>query len=89
MPESIQNRCYRVIEREFEVDAKSLSNKTDMSVAWGMDDLDVVQLTQALENEFGLVLDEYEIEASITVGDVVRLIDIKLSETHSKDLNGR
>ena len=78
MPESTQERCYRVIAGEFEVDAQSLSDDTDMALAWGMDDLDVVQLTHALESEFGLPLDEYEIEAATTIGDVVRLIDTKL-----------
>ena len=54
MPESTQARCYRVIAQEFEVDAQSFSNETNMLVVWGMDDLDVIHLTHALENEFRL-----------------------------------
>ncbi len=55
MPESTQARCYRVIACEFEVDAQSLSDDTDMALAWGMDDLDVVQLTHALERSLILI----------------------------------
>ncbi len=91
MPESTQTRCYRVIATEFEVDAKSLSDDIDISVAWGMDDLDVIQLTYALGSEFDLAFDEAEIEAAVTVGDIIRLIDSKLQlrETDGRHPRGK
>ena len=61
MLESTRERCYSVIAQDFEVDAHLLSDETNMLVAWGMDDLDVIQLTHALEIKFGLTLDDVDV----------------------------
>jgi acyl carrier protein len=45
----------------------------------GLDSLDIVKLATAMEGEFGVELDEEELLDDITLGDLVELLEARMS----------
>ena len=69
-----------IIAEQFEVDADSITMETAFEDDLDADSIDVVELTMALEDEFGLNnLDEDGVSGITTVGDLVRLLQTRMS----------
>lgn len=74
-----------VIADHLNIDATSIN--TDAKVLWdlGADSLDLVEILLALEERFGITLDEHEAtEAGDTVSDLITLVAAKVA---AKDAN--
>jgi acyl carrier protein len=68
-----------LIAEQFSVDLNSITMDTTFKDDLGADSLDIVELSMALEEEYGLdEMDEKEITRIITVGDLVRYLQTKL-----------
>jgi len=68
-----------LIAEQFSVDLNSITMDTTFKDDLGADSLDIVELSMALEEEYGLdEMDEKEISKIITVGDLVRYLQNKL-----------
>ncbi|MPM07905.1 Acyl carrier protein [bioreactor metagenome] len=68
-----------LIAEQFSVDLNSITMDTTFKDDLGADSLDIVELSMALEEEYGLdEMDEKEITRIITVGDLVRYLQNKL-----------
>ena len=57
-----------VAEGKVEMDSKFVEDL-------GADSLDVVELTMAIEDEFGVTISDQDAEKLVTVGDVVKFIE--------------
>ncbi|MBQ3920368.1 MAG: acyl carrier protein [Oscillospiraceae bacterium] len=60
-------------------DADALSLTTDISADLGADSLDVVDLIQALEDEFGIDIPDEDAQKIKTLGDIVSYIEEKVN----------
>ncbi len=68
-----------LIAEQFSVDLNSITMDTTFKDDLGADSLDIVELSMALEEEYGLdEMEEKEITRIITVGDLVRYLQNKL-----------
>jgi acyl carrier protein len=68
-----------LIAEQFNVDADSITKDTSFADDLNADSVDIVDLSMALEEEFGVdELSEEEIATISTVGDLVRFLQNKL-----------
>ena len=61
------------------IDAAGVEMGSSLSDDVGLDSLDTVELTLALEQRYGIEIPDSELEDLATVGDAVELIDRKVS----------
>ena len=63
---------------QFGIDEDSITMETSFSEDLNADSLDIVELIMALEEEFGITVEDEEAENITTVGDIVEAIKEKL-----------
>lgn len=75
----IFEKLSEIIAEQFGVEAASITMETTFEEDLGADSLDIVELSMALEEEFGVEeMEEDELTAITTVGDLVRYLQRKL-----------
>lgn len=68
-----------LIAEQFNVDADSITMETSFTDDLNADSVDIVDLSMALEEEFGIdELEEEEASSITTVGDLVRFLKNKI-----------
>ena len=68
-----------LIAEQFNVDEDSVTLETSFADDLNADSVDIVDLSMALEEEFGIdELDEEEVSSITTVGDLVRFLQNKV-----------
>ena len=65
----------KIIAEELNADAQNLSMETRLVEDLGADSLDAVEIMFALEEEFGLEIDDDAAQSIKTVGDLVKYIE--------------
>ena len=76
--QEILDRVIQIVSDKLALDPEQISAESKFAEDLGADSLDVVELLMALEDEFGLTIDEEEAETIETVRDVVRYIQDNL-----------
>lgn len=71
------DKVKEIISEQLAIDKDSISENSKVIADLGADSLDIVELIMALEDEFGISVDEDKVQNLVTVGDVVRIIDGK------------
>jgi acyl carrier protein len=75
----IFEKLCEIIAEQFSVDANTITMDTSFEEDLGADSLDIVELSMALEEEFDVEeMEEDELSAITTVGDLVRYLQKKL-----------
>ncbi len=75
----ILEKLKHVIAEQLGVDADSITMETNFEDDVGVDSLDIVELTMAMEEEFNLEeMSEEDLAQVVTVGDLVRYLQQKL-----------
>ncbi|MBP1758030.1 MAG: Acyl carrier protein [Firmicutes bacterium] len=75
----ILEKLKRVIAEQLGVDADIITMETHFEDDLGVDSLDIVELTMAMEEEFNLEeMSEEDLAQVVTVGDLVRYLQQKL-----------
>lgn len=70
-----------IIAEQFGVDPSGITRETSFEGDLGADSIDIVELTMALEEEFGVdEMEEGEAAALVTVGDLLRYLQGKLGD---------
>ncbi len=70
----ILDRVRPILAEQFGVSEADIQMDSSLRFDLGYDDLDAMALGMALEGEFDIELDEDELEAFDTVGDIVRYL---------------
>jgi acyl carrier protein len=68
-----------IIVENFGVDADRITPEASISTDLDLDSLDEVELAIEIENDFEIEVSDEQIEASFTVGDLVKVIDTQLA----------
>jgi acyl carrier protein len=61
------------------IDGEKVTEQADLANDLGLDSLDTVELTVALEERFSIEIPDTELEGVLTVGNAVDLIEAKSS----------
>ena len=64
-----------VLAQQFEIDPETITPDTNLIDDLGADSLDVVEMMMALEEEFGITIEDEKIAELKTVGDVVDCVE--------------
>lgn len=70
----ISEKVIALISEQFNIDEDSISLNTSFTDDLNADSLDLVELVMALEDEFGLEIDDEEVESIKTIKDAVDYI---------------
>lgn len=73
----ILERVKDILTQQFEVEADTISEETNIVDDLGADSLDVVELIMSVEDEFGLAISDEEAVELTTVGKIVEYIESK------------
>ncbi|MCI2105172.1 MAG: acyl carrier protein [Intestinimonas sp.] len=77
----IFEKLKQLISEQFGVEPNTITMDTTFEDDLGADSLDIVELSMALEEEFGVEeLSEEEIASITTIGDLVRFLQNKLDD---------
>ncbi len=69
------DKVKEIIAEQLGIDASTITKNSKVIADLGADSLDIVELVMALEDEFGVSVDEDKVQNLVTVGDIVDLID--------------
>ena len=64
-----------ILAEQFGIDTDAISEDTDIVADLGADSLDVVEMMMALEEEYGITIDDSKIADLKTVGDVAACVE--------------
>ena len=77
----ILEKLTELLAEQFSVEADNISMETSFENDLGADSLDLVELSMALEEEFGVEeMSEEDVARVKTVGDLVRYLQSKLDD---------
>lgn len=69
------DKVKEILANQLGIDQSKINKDSKIVADLGADSLDVVELLMALEDEFGVSVDEEKAESLVTVSDIVKLID--------------
>ncbi len=69
------DKLKEIIAEQFGIDTDAISEETDIVADLGADSLDVVEMMMALEEEYGVTIDDNKIAELKTVGDVAACVE--------------
>jgi acyl carrier protein len=78
MSEKIFEKLKSMLATQLTIDATDIKPQTEIIGELGADSLDLVEMLMNIEAEWGLTIEDNEIEGIVTVQDAVDLIDKKL-----------
>ncbi|MBU5426502.1 acyl carrier protein [Tissierella pigra] len=76
----IYKKIKEIIATQFNIDEEEITKDTSFKDTLNADSLDLVELVMALEDEFGLEVEDEDMENIKTVGDAVEHITNALEE---------
>jgi acyl carrier protein len=75
----VEERIRDVVVRQLGVKPDEVRPKTNLENDLGMDSTEIVEMTVALEKAFGVKIDDGEIRKNQSIGDVISLIESRVS----------
>ena len=69
-----------IVAKELNVDEEKIQMETHLIEDLGADSLDAVELIMALEDDFGIEVDDDAAQNAKTIGDLVNYIDSKIKK---------
>lgn len=76
----VYNKIKEIISQQFNIDSDEINKETSFRDTLNADSLDLVELVMALEDEFGLEVEDEDMEKIKTVGDALDYINNALEE---------
>ena len=73
----ILEKIQKILSEQFDVEADSISEDTNIIDDLGADSLDAVELIMSIEDEFGLSVSDEEAAELNTVGKLIEFIEAK------------
>ncbi len=76
--EEILEKVVEIVTEKLGVDAEEVTLDSDLTEDLGADSLDLVDLVMAFEDEFGVKVEDEDVENIATIGDIVDYISKEL-----------
>jgi len=74
VPAATFERVQSIIAEHLDVDRAAVTPDADIFLDLGADDLDLIELVMAMEEEFGVELSDDQVEGIVTVGDLAAAV---------------
>jgi len=71
----VKDKVIDIVVKQLNVSKEKVDAESKIIDDLGADSLDVVELTMAVEDEFGVTIPDQEAEKLITVGDVIQHVE--------------
>ncbi len=71
----VLDKLKEIISEQFGIDQDAVSEDTDIVADLGADSLDIVEMLMALEEEYGVTIEDSKMAELKTVGDVVACVE--------------
>ena len=71
----VLDKLKEIIAAQFGIDTDEIKEETDIVADLGADSLDVVEMMMALEEEYGVTIDDSKVAELKTVGDVAACVE--------------
>jgi acyl carrier protein len=75
----VESRLRKVVVEHLGVDAKTVTLGASIQDDLGADSLDLVEVVMAVEEEFGVEIQDDSTDTIVTFGDLVRFVDSKVA----------
>ena len=69
------DKVKQIIAEHLGIDENTITENSKVIADLGADSLDIVELVMTIEDEFGVTVEEGDLQKIVTVGDIVNLID--------------
>ncbi len=69
------DKVRQIIAEHLGIDESTITENSKVIADLGADSLDIVELVMTIEDEFGVTVEESNLQKIVTVGDIVKLID--------------
>ncbi len=69
------DKVRQIIAEHLGIDENTITENSKVIADLGADSLDIVELVMTIEDEFGVTVEEDDLQKIVTVGDIVNLID--------------
>jgi len=77
------DRVRRIVARELELEAEEIRPEKSIMRDLGADSLAMMQIAMAVEEEFGIAVEDNELDSLVTVRAIVRAVEDKLKRSGS------
>ena len=77
--ETIRQTLIELLEADTGEKYPELDEGTNLREGLGLDSVDVVSIVSQIERRFRIRLSQQELEQLVTVGDVLRLLEVKIA----------
>ena len=74
----VLDKVRKLLAEQLDLEAAQITEKTDVADDLGADSLDMVELMLAIEEEFGVVIEDEDAIKLKSVGDLVAYIEAKI-----------
>jgi len=74
-----RDKLAKIVREHLGVEQSQITDAADFIDDLGCDSLDIVELTMAVEEEFGVEVSDSEAESAATFGQMVSLVEGKIS----------
>lgn len=71
------DKVKQIIAEQLGIDESTVKEDSKVIADLGADSLDIVELVMTVEDEFGVTVEDSQLEKIVTVADIVKLIDKK------------
>jgi acyl carrier protein len=75
---NVEERVRHIVAEQFATTPASLNLDAQMAVEYGMDDLDLLEITMTVEDEFGFEIDDDAMNALRTARDIVDCVTARV-----------
>ena len=72
----MQEQLFTLVSRQLGIDESDIALESNFMNDLGADSLDTVELIMIFEEEFGVEIPEEDAEELVTVGDVIKYIEL-------------
>lgn len=79
------SRVHDVLVKELQVASTAITPQTDFMKDLGLDSLDLIELTMALEEEFGMEIQDEEAQKIMTIPQLLELLEEKMAHGDRSD----
>jgi len=69
------DKVKQIIAEHLGIDENTITENSKVIADLGADSLDIVELVMTIEDEFGVTVEEDDLQKIVTVGDIVNLIN--------------
>jgi acyl carrier protein len=79
------SRVHDVLVKELQVASSAITPQADFMKDLGLDSLDLIELTMALEEEFGMEIQDEEAQKIMTIPQLLELLEEKMAHVDRSD----